>query len=412
MELTSGQEIALQNIRDLQNRYLDGGGIGVISGYAGTGKTTLISVINDGWKDCIVVTPTGKASLRVKEATGARAMTIHRWMYSVVEDEDTGDISFRKKEIDLVEYPGPGFLIVDEASMLSFDVFKDLYEFCKRLQINLILIGDGFQLPPVEADVKKQAFSVFNDDFPAHFKVQLTEIHRQAQNSPIIRASMAVRNGRWVEESLSEVETVKPDDLTNEGHEVWSNEGVVICHKNATRNALNRSIRAKEHLELGPLQVGEPLLVTKNNYFYDIYNGEVLNILEPVKTLKHQVVRDRANNASTYVDFQTTEVVTPSGRKEILLGDKDVLGTLGEVSSYSVYRNAKDIIWEKDLKGQISFVNANLGYCLTNHKAQGSEWNDVLFVLESSVRLNSSEGRRFVYTGLTRAKKRVRICWY
>jgi len=420
MKLTAGQEAAIQAVRDLKKTHPEGGGVGVISGYAGTGKTTLIKILGDEWDDQFVLTPTGKAAVRVREATGLKAKTIHRWQYEPEEDEETGDVTFKHREIGTVEIPSSGVLIIDEASMVGFDVFSDLYSYAKRLQLNIVLIGDGFQLPPVEPEVIKQKFSVFSPDFPANFKVQLTEVLRQALDSPIIRVSMKVRTENFAEDALGELETVVPSQLYPEALTVWENEGATISHRNITRHQINNGIRKIKGFPDVP-QLHEPLLVTKNNYALDVYNGEIMPmLLKPFKLNRLPYpVTDRYRNASTFIDYYITEIMTPWGKKNVLIADKEAFGTMGDVSVYASKKAARKLIdtWyghpdKEDTDGKRPvYLNANLGYALTAHKSQGSEFGNVLVVMEPTIRLNSLEGRRWCYTAITRSKKKLKICW-
>lgn len=424
MNLTSGQEAALQSIRDLHRTHPEGGGIGVISGYAGTGKTTLIGVLQEEHEDdLLVVTPTGKAAVRVREAAGARAMTIHRWMYGVIEDEKTGQISWKLRDLAAIEMPRCGFLLVDEASMMGYEVFRDVYRYCVKLGLNLVLIGDGFQLPPVERDLQRQDFSVFSPELPAHFKVQLTEILRQALDSPIIRVSQEIREGRWAEEALGQLTAVHPNDLQAEMVRIWENGGATICHRNATRHVLNAGVRDALKLDSG-LAAEEPLLVTQNNYGLEIYNGEVVTVdrlLGPINT-EPVAVRDRFQGTSCFANYLEIEVQSPVlGVRRALVADREVFGTLGDVGPAAARHAGRYLLECKELSDPDfwrdrtmlpQYLHANLGYTLTCHKSQGSEFPEVLVVLEDSIRLGTPEGRRWAYTAVTRAKKNLRVCWY
>ena len=413
MILSEDQEKALISVRLLQREFPDGGGVGVISGYAGTGKTTLLGVLAEQDEGMLVVTPTGKAAVRAREA-GVRAKTIHSWAYEVVEDEETGKLSWGFKAD--VEKPGTGYLVVDEASMVGVQTFKDLYTLCKRLNLNLILVGDGFQLPPVETDPLKKNFSVFSADFPANFKVTLNTIHRQALDSPIIRASMEIRKGRWVQEALEVFDFIPDDDLTESALSVWESGGATICHRNATRHEINRNIRKNLGYPAEGLMEGEPILVIKNNYKTELYNGEVVDVRSvptPINTAPH-AVRDRYTNCSTYVNFLSFSVISPAaGEGKVYVADREVFGTLDQVGPHVVRREGRSLvnkIWRKK-EDRPDFLHANLGYCLTCHKSQGSEFPEVLVVIEDSLRLNSTDGRRWLYTAITRAKKKVSLCW-
>lgn len=417
MNLTAGQESALQCIRNLQVSHPTGGGLGVISGYAGTGKTTLLRILAEEYEDLLVLAPTGKAAVRVREASGARSKTIHSWMYEAKEDPKTGALSWGLKDSGTMEIPHCGLLVVDEASMVTLQLFLHLYEKIREVGLNLILVGDGFQLPPVESDPRRKDFSVFASDMPANFRIHLTEIHRQALDSPIVRASMQIRSGQWATEALGELPAIPETALMTESFRLFEDGGVTICHKNTTRHELNTGIRAIYGHPDQQLQIGEPLLVTQNNYALEVYNGEIVEVRTTPKpiNLAPVAVRDAHTGASTHVNFLQLEADLPMcGVRMVCVADKEVFGTLGNVGGHVVRRTAKKLL-ERESEDKrteaVEFVQANLGYALTCHKSQGSEFPMGIVVIEPSLRLNSDDGRRWAYTALTRFKRLVKICW-
>lgn len=418
--LTQGQEVALQGVRQLGVDFPEGGGIAVIAGYAGTGKSTLIRILAEEYDNRIlVVTPTGKAAVRVREIAECPARTIHSWLYEVSEDEETGELKFQRKPKADLELPAAGFVVVDEASMVTFGVFVDILWACQSLGLNLVLVGDEFQLPPVEMNAAKRDFSVFAADFPANFRTKLTEIHRQALDSPIIRASMGVRTGRWANEAVSELPTVTDSQLLERAAFFFNEEGATIVHRNATRVAVNTGIRAHLGLPTSQIVTNEPLLVTQNTHAIEVYNGEIVNVLglpAPIN-VEPIAVRDRTNDKSKYMNYLKTEITTPvRGRQEVLIADAEVFGDTGGVGSYAIKRNATFL--KQKLYGQLDgipqgppFLPANFGYALTCHKSQGSEFPSGIVIVEDSLRLNTADGRRWLYTALTRFKKHLEICW-
>ena len=102
---TAGQAEALAVIRSMPEKFPGGGGLAIISGFAGTGKTTLLKVIAQETPDLFVLTPTGKAAVRVKQAAGCDAMTIHKWQYTPVKNEETGEYRFDMKEAKDLRLP-------------------------------------------------------------------------------------------------------------------------------------------------------------------------------------------------------------------------------------------------------------------------------------------------------------------
>lgn len=426
MELTQGQSLALEAIEEIGNTHPDGGGIVVIAGYAGTGKTTLLRTLAEG-QDLTVLTPTGKAAVRAKEVASVNAMTIHRWLYDLYEDPETGKLKYTLKEE--VERPKNKTIFVDEASMVTFSMFKDLYTVAKRSKLNLVFIGDGFQLPPVEFDEKYKDFSVLASDAPAHLRVNMTEVVRQALDNPIVRVSMEIRDLRSNLSGLSSLPVVKPSRLVEEGVEVFNNGGATICHRNATRHVLNNQIREACGIKDERIQKGEPLLVVVNNYNLDVYNGEVLTVNNTPLLLgdKPVPVNDRFANEAMNMWFYEVNIDTPMGPGTALISDREVFGNNGKISSKAIRRAGMGysrslIINELRKEGPVSYsvleetkgtevLNCNLGYAMTCHKFQGSQAPVGLVVLEDSIRLHSVEGRRWTYTAITRFQQGVKICW-
>jgi exodeoxyribonuclease-5 len=371
--------------------------VGILSGYAGTGKTTLIREIVGslgGAKDAVaIIAPTGRAALRVKEATGLSAQTIHRYLYDVRTDK-YGNATFVPK-VDLFR-PKSGLVIVDESSMVGPEIWEDLYRRCDQEKLNLLLVGDGFQLPPVQ-DRNEKPFSVFDPKFPHSMKVSLTQVMRQALDSPIIRASMEIREGDALN-ALRSLPKVAESDLIGESADCFQKGGVVICHRNNTRQELNRDIRKR--LGYGKFQAGEPLMVIRNNYQvgnYGYFNGEILTFGGFTDDKFEQEV----------FNYQTREKTTVQCRfalvegNEVLLVEGEVSGTC-PLPSYMIEKS-----FNKTIRGK--YLAANLGYAMTAHKAQGSEWDHVILVMENSIRLKQEEGRRWAYTALTRAAKGVKV---
>lgn len=393
-----------------------------------THNTTLLRTLSEEDEHLTVLAPTGKAAMRAAEVAPVNASTIHRWLYDVAEDPQTGKLVTAVR--DCVSIPQNRTIFIDEASMVTFQTFKDLYRVARRDKLNLVFIGDGFQLPPVEPLEKYKDFSVLASDSPAHFRVEMTEVVRQAQDNPIIRASMEIRDLRSDMGALTSLPVIPPTRLVPEGAKVVSNGGGLICHKNATRHALNNDIRRELGITQQAIQKGEPLMVIQNNYELDVYNGETVTVLDQPVVLgdKNFIVTDRFANESMNFWFYRTRIDTPIGPRWCLFGDREVFGESGKIGCKFIRRTGQEASRKlklNDLRAEghsLSYqeldelrgdpvVNANLGYCLTAHKAQGSEFPHTVVAIEDSIRLHSQDGRRWLYTALTRSKASVKICW-
>ena len=136
MNLTQGQELAVEMVRRNQLRST----VCVIAGHAGVGKTSLIKILSSSVGIPLVLTPTGKAAVRVTEATGLDACTVHRWLYKPVEVN--GGLKFvRRQMIDIIP-PKSKLVVIDEASMVNSKMWADVRDVCKFHGLTVVLVGD------------------------------------------------------------------------------------------------------------------------------------------------------------------------------------------------------------------------------------------------------------------------------
>lgn len=405
--LTPKQEEARAKISALAGKKFSRPYVFRLRGYAGTGKTTTLKSLYESVGNFISVAPTGKAVVRIMETTQQPASTIHRWLYSAMVDPSTGELRLVKKSLEQMDVPPSRLIIIDESSMVSQELWEDLYDVCTALSINIVLVGDGFQLPPVVLGGENY-FNVMDDAFMCDDGVDLTEVMRQALESPIIRSSMEIRNGN-VFEGLYDIKRVLPRNLVDEAIQTNANKGVVICHKNATRHELNRLVREKMFgQEAEPLLQDEPLLVLKNNYKLNVFNGE---------TFKFDSWVHRPNTKIDVINFfrKAQATVTVGVAKVQDLESECVIAPEELVGSADIDKVGPEAIGGKVQKhygkSGPAYLSVNYGYTLTAHKSQGSEWNKVIVVAEPSVAINSVFGRRWLYTAVTRAKEDLSVCF-
>ncbi len=252
-------------------------------------------------------------------------------------------------------------------------------------------------------------------DFKADVRVTLTEVLRQALESPIIRISTLIRTESDITGPLTQLDIVSEKRLDEALLEMYEKQGVILCHRNATRHTTNARIRQLRKLPEDQLQVGEPLLVTRNNYRLNVFNGEVFTISDLHRTVGPVPVTDRYKNKSMYMTFREVSFQDLSSQAGICL--EEVFGKVGDIDPDAIFK-ASRFTFKKAFLDQYGdpemapvHMHANLGYALTCHKSQGSEWPESVVMIESSVRVGTTEGRRWLYTALTRARDRVRVCW-
>lgn len=330
-----------------------------LGGYAGTGKTTIIKTIREVLNiRSVVCAFTGKAC-NVLQRKGISAQTIHSLIYDAFQDK-TG-WHFVKK----IQLPGqPKLIIVDEASMLSTDLYNDL----KSYGIKLLFVGDPGQLEPVGD----------NPNLMSQPDFVLSKIHRQAEASPIITLASNVRTGvgacltHGISGASGEV-TIRNKTITPEQLLQYKQ---FICAKNATRTAINERVRAYLRYAPRTLQPGEKIIVLRNNLSFAVFNGMILfvdEILYDRADNWHILAHDEADVSHT-IDVWKRPFSPPPMKKDELIPRR--------------------------------FVYCDYAYAITCHKSQGSEWESVC-VYDEWMPPQVWDMRRWRYTSITRAAKQL-----
>lgn len=340
-------------------------------GYAGTGKTTLAKELAAGVPGQVLFACfTGKAAMVLRNKGCDGASTIHSLIYKPIEDEDTGITRFVLNPDSPLERAR--LLIVDEVSMVGADLARDLLSFGTRV----LVLGDPAQLPPVKGE------GFFIDAPP---DVMLTEIHRQAQDNPIIRMSMDVREGRRLEPGdHGACRVVRRQDIDKAAmRDLVLGSDQVLCGLNATRQAYNARIRdlrgMRGDVAAHHPSVGEKLVCLKNNRENGLLNGSL---------------------------WETTAVEAAGSMVDITAKSLDDPGAPHvETSVPAAFFNGteKRMDW-RELRHVDQFT---YGYAMTVHKSQGSQWPDVVLFDES--RTFREDARRHLYTGITRASDSITV---
>src|SRR5471032_704764 len=232
-------------------------------GYAGTGKTTLARHIADGVDgDVKFAAFTGKAALVMRNKGCAGATTIHSLIYRARESgEETPDFVLW----DDAPASKAKLIIIDECSMVDAELGRDLMSF----DVPVLVLGDPAQLPPI------QGGGYFTDAEP---DAMLTEVHRQAQDDPIVRMSMDIREGRELEIGRhGESEVVRRDDL--DPQRVLEADQILVG-RNTTRRAYNIRLRERRGFEDKLPSAGDKLVCLRNNRKKGLFNGSLWSVKE------------------------------------------------------------------------------------------------------------------------------------
>lgn len=397
MDLVPSQHLALET---LAGRINDGSRLVTLSGAAGTGKTTLIKSLIDLIPEAVVCTPTNKAA-QVLQSKDIDASTFFKKFYVLEETPDhKPKFTSCKRWVELGRDLPPNkldwvpTLIIDEASMVTTFSCRDMQRMCQTL----VLVGDHHQLPPV-GDRENPA-GLFGSLTPT---AELTEIMRQQEGSLILTAADAARRndpklGRILQHFEPQVDF---RELAEAGAQM-------ICFTNKERQRINHLCRMILGFTQAYPQPGDKMVVT-NNYSEDLINGTVVEVIDFDWD-------NRAPEATLYVKPPGCGLT--SCKMSMLPFINDQIGSQRDrlLETYS----------EKNFDDEVIRLEATFAYCLTAHKAQGSEWESVVvFDQRSLVRKvqasNALAGmspdeyaRRWIYTCITRAKKNLYVAptWY
>ena len=375
----------------------------VISGYAGTGKTFLLGEMR---QDLYLMKAhkiayacyTGKASVVLKKKLRLFYSsdfcydfcgTIHGLIYEAIIDPKTQDIiGWRRKED--VNYD---LIVIDEGSMIDKQIYDDLLSY----GIKLLIFGDHFQLPPVSED----AFNIMEKpDFI------ITEIVRQESDNPIIQLSMKLRQYQDIPygqygESIAKVNSRLHGDIIKDfiRQTVNFKNTLFLCGFNRTRCSWNKDLKKifgfGEGLE--PI-VGERVICLRNNWNatpLSIANGMLGTILS---------IEDLDDNYEMEVEFDD-ELYHYYGNiaKEPFGNPKPDLKQANSFVSKKDFDTGKETV----VKTSLDFFD--FGYCLTVHKAQGSQATRVMLIEEPCKFWEGEMWYRWLYTAITRAEKQLLI---
>ncbi len=333
-------------------------------GYAGTGKTTLARHIADHVDGSVVYAAfTGKAAHVMRGKGCTDAGTIHSLIYRTRGEDEDGPTFVLNRESAAAKAT---MIVIDECSMVDEEIGKDLLSFGKPV----LVLGDPAQLPPVTGG---GFFTAAEPD------IMLTEVHRQAEDDPIIRLSMIVRDGgtltygRYGESSVLSRRDLEPDAVLS--------ADTVLVGRNNTRRAYNGRIRELLGRPLPTPVANDMLVCLRNDRKRGLLNGSLWHVdraRAPRKgLLRYTLSADEAERGKG----RTTVSINPS-----------------------YFDGTAEMMTAPERKRSDAF---DFGYVLTVHKSQGSQWDDIVLFDESfAFREN---GWRWLYTGITRAARRISI---
>lgn len=389
MILTRKQEEGLKIAVD---RYLADEKFTTISGFAGSGKTTLVRFIIEALdideNEVCYCAFTGKATEVLRKKGNKNTCTLHKLLYESIPKPDGTFYRKPKAEIDY------SVIVVDEISMAP----KTLIDLLFRHNVYVICLGDPFQLPPIDKDEDNHLLD--------HPHIFLDEIMRQAQESEIIRLTMQIRDQADISFYSGKEVKIIPYKQLNTGILQWGDQ--ILTATNLKRQGINKQMR--ELREYPDYPVDGDKVICLRNYWEDFSDSEDALINGTIGVLQNsfqsfrQIPAFVKSNIKKF-DILISDIVIPE------TGDKY---NSMELDRQMIITNQKCCDWKlsyvlgklRPRFGEIVPKEFAYAYAITVHKAQGSEWDKVV-VLEETFPFDKTEHARWLYTACTRSAQKL-----
>ncbi|MDO6676367.1 AAA family ATPase [Tenacibaculum sp. 1_MG-2023] len=419
----------------------------LLKGYAGTGKTTIIStVVHNLWKigqKAVLLAPTGRAAKVISGYSNRQAFTIHKKIY-FPKKQSSGAVNFvmqPNKHTDTL-------FIVDEASMISDEkqnaklfengsLLDDLISYVySGKNCKIIFIGDTAQLPPVKLtmspalEADKLSFE-FNKEVT---EIELDEVVRQEEGSGILANATDLRLLIQNDSTHFQFDVKYPDIIRlQDGYdiqdaittaydgEIGVEDTAIIVRSNKRANQYNQQIRTKIRGQENEISTGDYVMVVKNNYYWlkdsssagFIANGDICEVMRinSIKELYGFKFAEVEVRMIDYPDMKPFETVL-------------LLDTLTSESPSLTYEESnrlyeavkEDFAHEKSKYKQFMGVKKNkyfnalqvkFSYAMTCHKSQGGQWKTIFIEQPYLPDGVSVEYLRWLYTAVTRAQEKL-----
>ena len=420
----------------------------LLTGYAGTGKTTLIGSLVSQLKltnyKAVLMAPTGRAAKVMSTYSKFSARTIHKQIY-YPKPESGGKMQFQLK----VNKFRKTIFIIDEASMIGDDrqnaklfengsLLHDVVQYVSSGdQCKLIFVGDPAQLPPVHLNISPalDLDELTQFHFDEVFSIQLDVVVRQAQGSGILHNATLLRNqlnNELYDSFKFEVSDYNDILYTNNGMDLFeaienafrdsgTDQTVFIVRSNKRANIYNENIRKRILGLEDDLSVGDQLMVVKNNYFWlapeskpgFIANGDVVQV-ESIQMRKEIYGFAFAEVTVSLVDYPEEDFFDTVLLLETLTSETP---SLSFEDGNRLYQEVlKDYTSEKSKYKKFLKVKSNkffnalqvkYSYAITCHKSQGGQWENVFIEKPYLPDGPDKDYLRWLYTAMTRAKKQL-----
>ncbi len=448
-QLNKKQELALEKIISfIEDKISDE--IFILKGYAGTGKTYIISnIVKNLWKinkSVVLLAPTGRSAKVLSSYCNKEAFTVHKEIF-YTKNNFSGNLEFTLK----INKHKNTIFIVDEASMISTNRGDGVGLFSQSLLDNIIkyvysgfkckllIIGDVAQLPPVKSNISYALDdSYLEKEYNKSINsVELTDVVRQEKESGILSFATSVRNKiendffediSFNSEIFSDVVRVEDgEQLMNLIQDSYNNYGIeetaIIVRSNKRANLYNRSVRDKILNNENIISVGDLLMVIKNNYFWlnnkrdlgFIANGDIIKIeeihnIQNIYGFKFAEVKISMVDYPKVSPFETVLILdslfinTPALDFNIMnkLYQEILKDYMNVKTKYKRYIGVKNNKFFNAL--QVKFA-----YSFTCHKSQGGQWSSIFLEFPFLPNGMDEDFFRWLYTAITRAKSKLHL---
>lgn len=434
--LTQDQENLVKNLSNFIFHREDCN-IFILDGYAGTGKTTIISALIKTLPYYNIRTellaPTGRAAKVLSNRSLQQAYTIHKKIY-YTQTDDYSNISLKLKE----NKSHHTLYIIDEASMIGEgdNLLSDLFSYVKNgVKNKVILLGDKAQLPPIG---NNESFALNPDYLRQRFfepieYYQLTQVVRQALQSGILKNAA---NIRWAlnnklqlpifktknHKDFKQIEAIDFEDtLVNQYRQIGEKEVVVVTRSNFAANQLNQYIRNRILEKENIIDIGEKLMSIRNNYYWQteneysdfIANGdivEVTNIYSYEEKFGFNFANIEARINESKIPIELTIMLDTLSEKQAHLSQEKERQLYNSIFSYYQKDCNNKALIHKAVKEDKYFnaLQVKFSKAITCHKAQGGDWHTafILNEVQASEAINQ-DYFRWLYTAVTRAREQI-----
>ncbi len=430
----------------------DDGDILVVNGYAGTGKTTAISVVIDALEELklhtVLLAPTGRAAKVLSGMARRPAFTIHKHIY---RQKSVGADGFGQFSLSPNKARNTLF-VVDEVSLIGIDetahqgtsafgtgnLLEDLIAFVRAgSDCRLIMIGDAAQLPPVGLDASPALSPDYMDGFGGVDYAELTTVVRQAGESGILRNATRIREMIRAAESGEDPGALKLDvrgcgdivrigggeliDSLSSAYGDYGEEGtIILCRSNKRAIRYNLGVRAQVQYKEERLVRGDRLMIVKNCYQFVqdvegmdyIANGDMATLVR-IRNYEDRYGLHFADAVLSFPDYGEREIkakvcldTLESESASLTYEQQNQLyqGVSADYSALSTKKARYDAVREDPYYNALQLKYAE---AITCHKSQGGQWGCVFIDCPFWQDEQTLDDLKWLYTAMTRAVEKI-----